>query len=442
MYTTRGSFGRDNPHEHKQAESCVFERVWFYCRFQWKLKFDTTLVFKLFMIMWFCPVLVTQGSLGGLWRREAAEKRVMLCWRHTGTRRHGEQYVFRYCFVLVAETRNHSGKNATPSGWSVPKATRRWNATATRRASWPRRPRLGGYPIVASSATRFEHTLSNPCFFGGGRWSLAILGLALPHFLEPRASQVLICLARHQTERSNVSGHVSHLDLAYEFSNALLKQTQHLYVPSHYEVLQQEPSFQKRLSVNVWAYLVFDSCSKQQGCPFLHAMFSVWNPGCEEWEQRPMRPLTSKYQLVARIIITFIKCNHSSYTGSGGGGLGGRGRLRRSRGWGCWPRTSTAVAHSHAVMTTMIMNARITNRNHYSQLASHEGGLSRRALNLSWAIMGHRGQFLTTKLFVFLTLASTWGSRADACVIHEATDPDEGSVLSTVRHVFKRNDYI
>ena len=35
-------------------------------------------------------------------------------------------------------------------------------------------------------------------------------------------------------------------------------------------------------------------------------------------------------------------------------------------------------------------------RNHYSQLASHEGRLSRCALNLSWAIMGHHGLFLST----------------------------------------------
>ena len=35
-------------------------------------------------------------------------------------------------------------------------------------------------------------------------------------------------------------------------------------------------------------------------------------------------------------------------------------------------------------------------RNHYSQIASHEGALNRCELNLSWAIMGHRGLFLTT----------------------------------------------
>ena len=35
-------------------------------------------------------------------------------------------------------------------------------------------------------------------------------------------------------------------------------------------------------------------------------------------------------------------------------------------------------------------------RNHYSQLASHEGPLSRCEINPSWAIMGHHGLFLTT----------------------------------------------
>ena len=38
-------------------------------------------------------------------------------------------------------------------------------------------------------------------------------------------------------------------------------------------------------------------------------------------------------------------------------------------------------------------NARVTARNHFSQLASqsHESALSRCALNLSWANMGHHG---------------------------------------------------
>ena len=41
--------------------------------------------------------------------------------------------------------------------------------------------------------------------------------------------------------------------------------------------------------------------------------------------------------------------------------------------------------------------ARIIARNHYSQLASHEGPLSRCEINpSSWAIMVHYGLFLTT----------------------------------------------
>ena len=35
-------------------------------------------------------------------------------------------------------------------------------------------------------------------------------------------------------------------------------------------------------------------------------------------------------------------------------------------------------------------------RNRYSQIASHEGAISRCEINLSWAIMGHHGSFLTT----------------------------------------------
>ena len=46
-------------------------------------------------------------------------------------------------------------------------------------------------------------------------------------------------------------------------------------------------------------------------------------------------------------------------------------------------------------------------RNHYSQLASHEGTVYRCALNLSWAIMGHHGLFLTTDYNIwFLDLCS------------------------------------
>ena len=38
-------------------------------------------------------------------------------------------------------------------------------------------------------------------------------------------------------------------------------------------------------------------------------------------------------------------------------------------------------------------NACFIARNHYSQIASHEGAISMRKPNLSWAIMGHRGYF-------------------------------------------------
>ena len=44
----------------------------------------------------------------------------------------------------------------------------------------------------------------------------------------------------------------------------------------------------------------------------------------------------------------------------------------------------------------IIKKARIIARNHYSQLASQKGALSRCELNPKWAIMGHHGLFLTT----------------------------------------------
>ena len=47
-------------------------------------------------------------------------------------------------------------------------------------------------------------------------------------------------------------------------------------------------------------------------------------------------------------------------------------------------------------------NTCIIARNHYSQIASHEGAISRCKPNLSWAIMGHRGWFLTTDYNVWL----------------------------------------
>ena len=50
------------------------------------------------------------------------------------------------------------------------------------------------------------------------------------------------------------------------------------------------------------------------------------------------------------------------------------------------------VLHDH----TIIKNTCIIARNHFSQFASHEYTLSSCALELSWAIMGHQGLFLTT----------------------------------------------
>ena len=50
----------------------------------------------------------------------------------------------------------------------------------------------------------------------------------------------------------------------------------------------------------------------------------------------------------------------------------------------------------------LVKNTRVIARNHYSQLTSHEGALSSCALNLSWAIMGHHGLFLTTDYNIWL----------------------------------------
>ena len=45
---------------------------------------------------------------------------------------------------------------------------------------------------------------------------------------------------------------------------------------------------------------------------------------------------------------------------------------------------------------TFVKSTCIIARKHYSQLTSHEGALSRCALNQSWAIMDYHGIFLTT----------------------------------------------
>ena len=50
----------------------------------------------------------------------------------------------------------------------------------------------------------------------------------------------------------------------------------------------------------------------------------------------------------------------------------------------------------HTFPENNLMNTQTIARNHYSQLASHEGALSSSVLNLSSAIMGHHGLFLTT----------------------------------------------
>jgi len=54
------------------------------------------------------------------------------------------------------------------------------------------------------------------------------------------------------------------------------------------------------------------------------------------------------------------------------------------------PRPQTTLARP-SLVPVCLRNTRIVARNHYSQIASHEGALSRGELNLSWAIMGHHG---------------------------------------------------
>ena len=48
------------------------------------------------------------------------------------------------------------------------------------------------------------------------------------------------------------------------------------------------------------------------------------------------------------------------------------------------------------LVPTIVKKARIIAGNHFSQLASHEGPLSRCEVNPRWAIMGRHGLFLTT----------------------------------------------